>query len=172
MTDQYDATSTIAIEAPRERVWDVIVDPVAAKQFMFGTELATDWSIGGPIRWRGMWKDRPYEDHGVVLEFDAPRRVVFTHFSPLSGAEDIPENHHTLTWTLDGTDDGITVLTLTQSNNTTPEAAAHSKVMWDSLVAKVKELAEREGRRNSLSAIEVTPPRSTARRGDRMPAAG
>ena len=80
-----------------------------------------------------------------------------THFSPLSGDEDAPENYHTLTWTLEdaapaemvctpmltsSVADGATVLTLSQDNNATPEAAEHSRGMWDSLVAKVKEIAE------------------------------
>lgn len=142
MTETYVATSTITIDAPRERVWAVLTDPDAARGFMFGTELDTDWSVGGPIRWRGVWEGREYEDHGVVLEFEPGRRLVNTHFSPLSGEDDVPENHHTLTWTLEDAAGG-TVLTLSQDNNPTPEAAEHSKGMWDSLLAKVKELAER-----------------------------
>ena len=37
---------------------------------MFGTEVHTDWSIGGPIRWRGEWEGKAYEDKGQVLEFE------------------------------------------------------------------------------------------------------
>ena len=49
-----------------------------------------------------------------------------------------------LTWALDdGRGPGTTVFTLSQDNNPTPEAAAHSKAVWDGLVAKVKEIAER-----------------------------
>ncbi|QAY59630.1 ATPase [Microbacterium protaetiae] len=143
MADGYDATSTITIEAPREEVWRVLLDPAAVKEYMFGTDLETSWAVGGQIRWRGVWKDKPFEDHGVILEVDAPARLVFTHFSPLSGDEDVPENHHTLTWTLDDTGPATTVLTLRQSNNTTPEAAEHSRRMWDQLVATVKQIAER-----------------------------
>ena len=142
MAETYVATSSITIDAPRDRVWAVLTDPDAAREFMFGTELETDWTVGGPIRWRGVWEGRPYEDHGVILEFEPDRRLVNTHFSPLGGEDDVPENHHTLTWTLDDADGG-TLLTLSQDNNRTPEAAEHSQGMWDGLVAKVKELAER-----------------------------
>ena len=141
MAEDHVATSRVEVDAPPERVWAVITDPDAAREFMFGTELVTDWTVGGPIRWRGEWEGTPYEDHGEILEFEPPRRLVTTHFTPLSGQEDVPANHHTLTWTLEG--DGPTVLTLSQDNNPTPEAAAHSEGMWDALVASVKAIAER-----------------------------
>jgi uncharacterized protein YndB with AHSA1/START domain len=141
MESGYVATSTITIDASRERVWAVLTDPDAAKEFMFGTDLDTDWTVGSPIRWRGVWEGKSYEDYGVILEFEPGRRLVNTHFSPLSGEDDVPENHHTLTWTLDDAEGG-TVLTLSQDNNATPQAAEHSKRMWDGLVESVKEIAE------------------------------
>lgn len=45
MPGGFTATSTILIDAPRQRVWDVITDPAAAKEFMFGTDLETDWAV-------------------------------------------------------------------------------------------------------------------------------
>nr|WP_284980645.1 SRPBCC domain-containing protein [Arthrobacter sp. efr-133-TYG-118] len=68
--------------------------------------------------------------------------MVNTHFSPLSGQEDTPGNYHTLTWTLEPVG-GMTKLTLAQDNNASPDEAAHSKGMWDSLVESVKNIAER-----------------------------
>ncbi|QHK21321.1 ATPase [Pseudarthrobacter psychrotolerans] len=136
------ATSTINIDAPAVRVWKVITDPAAVKEFMFGADLETDWTVGGPIAWRGEWEGKPYEDKGEILEIDPGRKLVHTHFSPLGGQEDNPENYHTLTWTL-ADQDGATTLTLSQDNNANEDAAEHSKGMWDMLVADVKKIAER-----------------------------
>jgi uncharacterized protein YndB with AHSA1/START domain len=136
------ATSTITIEAPAERVWEVITDPAAVKEFMFGADLETDWTVGSPIAWRGEWEGKPYEDKGEILELDPGRKLVHTHFSPLGGQEDKPENYHTLTWTLED-QGGATTLTLSQDNNANEDAAEHSKGMWDMLVADVKKIAER-----------------------------
>ncbi|WP_310162289.1 SRPBCC domain-containing protein [Arthrobacter sp. BE255] len=136
------ATSTITIEAPPDRVWKVITDPRAVKEFMFGADLATDWTVGGPIAWRGEWEGKPYEDKGTVLEVDPGQKLVHTHFSPLGGEEDKPENYHTLTWTLEDKG-GRTQLTLAQDNNASEDAAEHSRGMWDMLVADVKKITER-----------------------------
>ncbi|MBB6406041.1 SRPBCC domain-containing protein [Arthrobacter sp. AZCC_0090] len=142
MTGNFIASSTIAIHASADRVWSVLTDPQAIKEFMFGTEVVTDWTVGGPIAWRGTWQGKEYEDKGVILEFEPGRRLVNTHFSPLSGQDDEPGNYHTLTWTLEP-EQGITKLTLSQDNNASADEAAHSKGMWDSLVESVKNIAER-----------------------------
>ncbi|MBT8160523.1 SRPBCC domain-containing protein [Arthrobacter sp. GN70] len=142
MTGNFIASSSIDIDADAERVWTVLTDPSAIKDFMFGTEASTDWTIGGPITWRGTWEGKDYEDKGVILEFEPGKRLVNTHFSPLSGQDDIPENYHTLTWTLEP-QDGKTRLTLTQDKNGSPEEAKHAEGMWDSLVKSVKQIAER-----------------------------
>lgn len=143
MTGKYVATSTITIEAAASRVWSVLTDPGAIKEFMFGADVETDWAVGGPIVWRGVWDGKAYEDRGNVLEFEPGRRLVVTHFSPLSGQEDAPESYHTLTWTLEDRS-GTTEFTLSQDNNASAEEAEHSKGMWDSLVKSVKAIAERQ----------------------------
>jgi uncharacterized protein YndB with AHSA1/START domain len=73
MADDYVATSTVTIDAPPTRVWQVITDPAAVKEIMFGTELVTD----------------------------------------------------------------------SQGNNASAEAAQHSQGMWDRLVVDVKQIVER-----------------------------
>lgn len=64
MAGNYVAASNVSIDAPPARVWQVITDPAAVKEFMFGTELLTGWDVGGPIVWRGEWEGRSYEGQG------------------------------------------------------------------------------------------------------------
>jgi len=105
---------------------------------MFGSRVETDWEVGHPITWNGEWEGKPYQDKGQVLAYDEPERLSVTHFSPLTGQDDVPENYHTLTWTLTES----THLTLTQDNNASPEEAEHSTAMWTQLLGKVKDAAE------------------------------
>jgi uncharacterized protein YndB with AHSA1/START domain len=136
------ATAETEISAAPAQVWDVLTDPEQVKKFMFGAEVRTDWQKGSPITWQGVYEGKEYEDKGEILEVDPGRLLKVTHYSPLSGQPDVPENYHTLTYEL--TDRGTTThLSLSQDNNASEEEAEHSRGMWEMLVGGVKEAAER-----------------------------
>lgn len=132
------AVAEIDIDAPAARVWDVLTSPEQLKQLWFGADVKTDWQVGSPITWSGQYEGKSYEDKGEVLAVEPEHLLKLTHYSPLTGQPDVPENYHTLTYTLTGN----THLKLEQDNNTTEDEAKHSQAMWEMLVAKVKEAAE------------------------------
>src|SRR5262245_40353890 len=90
------ATAAITIDAPPAKVWRALVTPAAIKQLMFGTTVVAEWREGGPITWEGEWQGRAYKDKGVIRRFVPERTLQYTHFSPLSGLADVPENYHTV----------------------------------------------------------------------------
>lgn len=138
------ATATITIAVPMAKAWDALVNPAVIKRYMFGSTVVSTWKVGDPIIWRGSWKDMPYEDKGRVLEVDAPRLLRVTHFSPLSGKPDVPENYHTLTYEL--TERGPwTVVRLSQDNNPNEEARSHSEKNWHTMLEALKKTLEEGG---------------------------
>ena len=134
----YVAVAETDIDAPAARVWEVLTSPEKLKELWFGAEVETDWQVGRPITWTGEWEGKPYQDKGEILAIEPGRLLKLTHFSPLTGQPDVPENYHTLTYELTGD----THLKLSQDNNASEEEAKHSQGMWEMLVAKVKEAAE------------------------------
>ena len=130
------------IDATPARVWNALTDPDEIEQYMFGSEVVTDWEPGSRIVWRGKSAGMSYEDHGEILVFEPERRLVMTHFSPLSGAEDIPENYHVVAYKLEEVN-GNTKLRLTQDNNPSPEAAEHSRAKWERMLGELKKLVTR-----------------------------
>lgn len=136
------ARAEVDVAAPRDAVWRVLASNGSHPEILFGAEIVSEWKLGSRIVWRGEWKGAPFEDHGVVLELDEPTRIVLTHFSPLTGQPDIPENYHTLRFELEETSTG-THVTLDQDNNPTAEAAEHSRTVWLAMLAGVKTVAER-----------------------------
>lgn len=141
MTD-FVATAETEIAAPPEKVWGALTDPKQIEEYMFGSQVETDWKPGSRIVWRGEYEGKQYEDKGEIVEIEPNRRLKVTHFSPLSGQEDIPENYHTLLYELEERD-GSTRVSLSQDNNPSAEAAEHSRANWEKMLVGLKQVVER-----------------------------
>jgi uncharacterized protein YndB with AHSA1/START domain len=135
------ATATASIEATPERVWTALTDADEVKAWFFGTDQRSEWTPGSPITWSGEWDGKAYQDKGVVVAVDRPHRLEVTHWSPLTGTEDAPENYHTLVYTL--TDkDGTTALSVTQDNNGDQAEADRNAQTWSQMLASLKQHIE------------------------------
>jgi uncharacterized protein YndB with AHSA1/START domain len=137
----YVATAETEIAASPSQVWRALTDPDEIKKYMFGSQVVTDWRPGSSIVWKGEYEGEKYEDKGEILEFEPERRLKVTHFSPLSGQEDAPENYHTLLYELEGS--GTTTrVALSQDNNPDEEAAEHSRANWEKMLSGLKHVVE------------------------------
>ena len=88
------------VDAPADEVWSALTTPERLKQFFFGSDVETSWEVGAPIRFHGEFKGKPYEDHGEIRSFAPERRLEFSHFSPLAGQPDKPENYNVVAFEL------------------------------------------------------------------------
>ncbi len=141
MEKGFIAKQSIIINAPKAEVWDALVDPEKIKQYMFGTNAVSRWQEGSSIVFWGEWQGKKYEDKGVILKFEPEHLLQYSHFSPLSGLPDKPENYHIVTIELSGK--GMnTLLTLTQDNNPTEQAREHSEKNWAMMLEDLKKLME------------------------------
>ena len=143
MKGSFVAEKQITINASPEAVWQALTDPELVKQYMHGTNLETDWQVGSPITWKGEWKGQAYEDKGSVLAVEPKKLLKVTHWSPMGGSEDKPENYHTVTYEMDQQDEK-TVLTLYQDNNASQEAADNmANNNWGPVLEALKAVAEK-----------------------------
>ena len=136
------AQASVWVDAVPDVVWRALTEPELVKEYFFGTTLVTDWAVGSPIVYRGEWEGKAYEDKGVVLEADRPRRLVSTYFSAMSGLPDVPDNYQTVTYELSPEGSG-TRLTVAQDNNRDDEAAEHSSANWAAVLDGLAEVAAR-----------------------------
>jgi uncharacterized protein YndB with AHSA1/START domain len=140
--ESFVAEKRITINASAEAVWQALTDPELVKRYLHGTNMETDWNVGGPITWRGEWKGQSYEDKGTVLEVEPNERLKNTHWSPMGGSEDKPENYHTVTYEL-AEQDGKTILTLRQDNNASQEVADNmAENNWGPVLEGLKAVVE------------------------------
>jgi uncharacterized protein YndB with AHSA1/START domain len=137
------ANASTTINAPSAELWQALVTPAAIKEYMFGTTVTSDWVVGSPIVWEGEWQGRAYEDKGIILQVVPERVLEYSHFSPLAGVPDVPENYHIVTVEL-SPDGERTRVTLSQDNNPTEQAREHSEKNWGMMLAALKQFLERQ----------------------------
>ncbi len=141
MNKKFIAKSEVRINAPAAKVWEALTNPELIRQYLFSTQVTTDWQVGSPITYKGEWQGKAYEDKGEILQVEPERLLVSTFWSSLSGLPDVPENYNTVRYELSPAD-GMTRLTITQDNNSTQEAASHSERNWKVVLDKMKELLD------------------------------
>ncbi len=141
LVDSHIAKATVIIHAPASKIWDALTKPELIKQYLFGTDVTSDWQVGSPIRYKGVWQGKPYEDKGKVLQFQPYKLIVSTFWSSLSGLPDSPENYKTVRYELSPDGSG-TRLSLTQDNNASEEEARHSEQNWKMVLDGIKKMVE------------------------------
>lgn len=135
------AKVSTTIHAPASKVWDAITKPELIKKYLFGTDVVSDWKVGSPIIYKGEWEGKPFEDKGKILEMEPQKSLVSTHWSPMSGVPDSPENYHKVSYQLLETD-GTTKVTITQDNNANQKEKEHSEQNWKQVLDGLKKLLE------------------------------
>jgi uncharacterized protein YndB with AHSA1/START domain len=54
MSETYTATASTTIQATSAKVWQALTQPALIKQYLFGTEVTTDWQVGSAITYKGV----------------------------------------------------------------------------------------------------------------------
>ena len=142
--------NTITINAPIAKVWDALVNPEQTKKYMFGCETVSDWKIGSPLLWKGIYEGKEMVFvKGNIVDIQPGKLLAYTTIDPNNPAiPDIPENYLTVTYDLT-TENNLTVLKVTQGD--------YSKVAegekryteaynlgegWNPILGEIKKLVE------------------------------
>ncbi len=137
--------STLVAAQPQE-VWAALTAPEIIKSYFFGADVETDWREGSPIRFRGDWQGKKFEDKGEVKQVAPLRRLTFSHWSPLSGTPDQPENYHLLSYELVANGDGTKVtLSQTDLSGVAPINEKNQQAFrknWETVLAGLKKAVE------------------------------
>jgi putative Holliday junction resolvase len=135
------SSTSVTLAAPPDRVWRAITDPAQIRDWFFGVDTIADWKVGGRLVHRGQMNGEAYEDKGEILALDPGRSFTHSHWSPLSGRPDEPENYERVTYTLRPAG-GDTELTISEENLPGPRAKATSEKAWAGALAALKKLVE------------------------------
>ena len=133
-------TQTI-IHASRNKVWDALTKPELVKKYMMGADVKSDWKVGSPLTYTGVYKDKPFEEKGVIRKIERDKLLQATHFSTNSGKEDKPENYALVTWELNEKD-GMTAVTVSQDSISTEKGVEGSEANWAAVLKGLKQTVE------------------------------
>lgn len=136
MNEDYIARAETVINAPRSKIWNALTDQAALKQFMFGSDVRSDWKAGSPITFSGEWQGRKYQDTGTVLKVERDTVLQYSHQSGSSG---VP---HIVTVELSDAGPGRTRVALTQDSNATDDERRHSEQNWTMMLGSLKKHVE------------------------------
>jgi uncharacterized protein YndB with AHSA1/START domain len=137
-----ELTTSTTIAAPIDEVWRAITTPSLIKQWFFGVDTTSDWTVGSELVHTGEYQGKPYVDKGEILRIEPPRLLEHSHWSEVSAEPDRPASYQVVTWSLDERDGGTT-LTITERNLPSEDAARTSEQAWQGALESLKELLER-----------------------------
>lgn len=141
MNGKITAEISISVQASADKVWDSLTNPEKIKLYFFGTNAVSDWKVGSPLLFKGVWEGKEYVDKGIILKSDPPNLFQFNYFSSFSGLEDIPENYAVITYQLTEKN-GVTGLSVFQDGIDTEERKKHSEENWKSVMNGLRKLVE------------------------------
>jgi len=144
MAETLVARVSLSINAPRATVWDALVDPEKIKQYIFVTDVVSEWREGSSIVWKSEFQNKNFEIRGTIVRLESQRVLEFDQSRPIfrsSRAIHSPEDYHRVTIEL--SDEGAhTHLSLTERGNTTERELAHSEGGWRMALGNMKALLE------------------------------
>jgi uncharacterized protein YndB with AHSA1/START domain len=143
MPSELTANCDVMIDAEPDRVWSALTDSELLGKAFFDTTVESDWREGSPISFSGEFQGKEFHDKGQVMKVAPTHELVYTHWSPLSGTEDTPENYHTVTLHLTPANGG-TKLALSQDNVGDEEERKHSEQTWSMMLDSLKKLIEQQ----------------------------
>lgn len=133
----------IDIKASKEKVWDALTNPKVIKQYLFGTEAISDWKVGSTLIFQGGYDGVDYADKGIIKQFEVGELFQYTYLSTFSGLEDLEENYHLITYTLESMHKGV-ALHLKHENIQNEKARKHASENWEHVLKEIKEITEKK----------------------------
>ena len=149
MENELFVKNSITIDAPAEKVWDILTNPDQTKKYMFGCETVSDWKQGSSLLWRGNYEGKEMVFvKGDIVDIDPGKYLAYTTIDPNSTIDDISGNYLTVTYSL-SENNSQTLLTVTQGDYTKVadgerryKEASNNGEGWNPILVEIKKIAE------------------------------
>ena len=133
--------STVTINATKQKVWDTLTKPELVKQWQYGSDLLTNWTVGDKIEFVTQWEGNIFKQWGTVLTFIPTDSLSYNLFAPRPDLEDKPENYFIMSYVLTEIG-GQTKLEIIQEDNRPNAVQEEPQGEENPILKSLKELAE------------------------------
>ena len=138
----FEISKVITINAPREQVFSALTKSDEIPQYFPLKVVESEWKQGSEVLYKGEVNGVPFTDFGVIENLDFPSNYTYRYWSDNHGTERMPENHITISYTLEG-NDKVTELTVVQSNIKSSDLyELMNNQVWDYLLGSLKQYVE------------------------------
>lgn len=142
MSKELIIKKSVTLNAPIDKVWDVLTNPELTPKYMYGCALVSNWNVGDKINWELNGK---VVVTGEIIKIVPGKHLHFTTFDPSMGLGDTSPNYIHVTYTLSA-NGSETVLEITQGDYQGAENAVQryedSVKGWDLVINDLKKVAE------------------------------
>ena len=129
------AHATATIDAPRDKVWAALVDPVAMTRYLPVSDVRSSWSEGASISWRGELGAKVIDVAGVISRFEPGRALAYRYVDSLF--------RHERHVTIELSDAGSgTLVAVTEAGQRNERERAHQDGAWRLVLANLRSLLE------------------------------
>jgi len=135
-------STAVEINAPIERVWEVLTNPELIKIYLHGTKAETDWQEGNPVKFSGKYEKFKNTDHGIIQENKHLEKISYTYWTGFSGLEDKPENYCLVTYSFNALENDRTEFIWTQEGYVDEAAVAKNAEGMGAFLDHIKQVAE------------------------------
>jgi len=143
------ARGAVTINVEPAVVWDYLTNAEHTRKYMFNCAPITDWQVGSPLLWQGVWEGKEAVFvKGEVVQYEPYKALAFTTIDPNNAATpDLPENYVAVTYRLQALAKGTQLeveqgdfATVAEGQKRFEEVSAGGG--WQSLLETIKQLAE------------------------------
>jgi uncharacterized protein YndB with AHSA1/START domain len=137
---------TVSINQSPSQVWEYLTNPTLMKKWMgepeMNIEVVSNWKIGNSIHIKG-FHNGAFDNKGIVLQFDSPKILQYSHLSSASQLDDVTENHSIIIFRLTPINKN-TLLKIQIENFPTESIQKHLDFYWQGTASVLKNIIEQE----------------------------
>ena len=123
-------------------MWEILTNPEKIAIYLYGTKTETDWKIGSPITFSGVYNETTYSDKGIVMANVPHSLLAYDYWSHFSGLEDLPENYSEVSYHILDNNNGTVKFTWQTIGFKDKESLEHNNSGLPALLEQIKSLAE------------------------------